>query len=169
MKWLKIWLLHNDVLVLVIDLRYKSASVLVLGRCESMTPVWGSKLLLSLVMIIHIGVVYLSSLMFLYAGQLKIKFIPELVGPFLEMTLIPETGTCPKYHHSTAAYSVSSPLVPPPPPLCPPNRNPLIAVFSLAWVSTSCIAPLYSRLLRNVLSIFRHHLPHSIYLAATFF
>lgn len=26
-------------------------------------------------------------------GQHKIKFIPELVGPFLEMTLIPETGT----------------------------------------------------------------------------
>lgn len=27
-----------------------------------------------------------------FSGQLKIKFIPELVGPFLEMTLIPETG-----------------------------------------------------------------------------
>lgn len=29
---------------------------------------------------------------FFFLGPNKIKFIPQLVGPILEMTLIPETG-----------------------------------------------------------------------------
>jgi hypothetical protein len=32
-----------------------------------------------------------TSCLFIFSGQYKIQFVPGLVGPFLEMTLIPET------------------------------------------------------------------------------
>ena len=40
-------------------------------------------------------------------GQNKIRFIPELVGPFLEMTLLPEIGEyLLEYHYGTYIVSV---------------------------------------------------------------
>ena len=47
-------------------------------------------------------------------GQHKISFIPEMVGPFLEMTLIPETelrrATVPIFFDMMQCEFVSSPL-----------------------------------------------------------
>lgn len=61
----------------------------------------------------------LKCVFFLFKGQHKIKFIPEMVGPILEMTLIPETelrkATIPIFFdmmqcefHSTRSFQMVS-------------------------------------------------------------
>lgn len=61
----------------------------------------------------------LKYVFFLFKGQHKIKFIPEMVGPILEMTLIPETelrkATIPIFFdmmqcefHSTRSFQMVS-------------------------------------------------------------
>jgi len=48
---------------------------------------------------------FIFVVLFYFVGQHKVEFIPEIVGPILEMTLIPETGR-PK--HTRLQYAIIS-------------------------------------------------------------